>query len=108
MKHIIKDIKLPAFISLLITLPFAILELANGKNIHGEFPFPLFFFLWLLSIAFIFILMPIVPNLRAGNSLMAHPVSLLVRIALLIILAILWGSLLIDQMPCFMGVPNCD
>ena len=108
MKNIIRNIKSPAFISLLITLPFAILELANRQNIHEGFPFPLFFMLWLLSIAFILILMPIVRNIQAGNSLMAHPVSLLVRVALLIILAIIWGSLLIDQMPCFMGVPNCD
>jgi hypothetical protein len=58
---------------------------------------------------FIALLMPIVRNLRqAGNSLMANPVGLLLRIVFLLLIAWMWASLLIDQMPCFLGVPNCD
>jgi hypothetical protein len=51
---------------------------------------------------------PIVRTLRAGGGLFAHPINLV--IVLLALLPILWGvaSLIIDQWPCFVGVPNCD
>lgn len=51
---------------------------------------------------------PIVRTLRAGGSLLAHPINLV--IVGLVLLPIVWGlaSLIIDQWPCFMGVPNCD
>jgi len=64
--------------------------------------------MWLLPLIFILTVMPIVRNLRAGNSLIAQPVSLLIRIVILVSVAWMWTSLLIDQMPCFLGVPNCD
>jgi len=49
-----------------------------------------------------------VRNLRAGNSLMANPINLLLAVAILTLIAMTWGGLLIDQIPCLMGVPNCD
>jgi hypothetical protein len=51
---------------------------------------------------------PIVRTLRAGGSLFAHPVNLV--IVVLVLLPIIWGltGLIIDQWPCFLGVPNCD
>jgi hypothetical protein len=32
----------------------------------------------------------------------------LLSAAALIIIAWLWGSVILDQMPCFLGVPKCD
>jgi len=102
-------IRLPAIISFLIMLPFMILEVINRRNFHEEgFPFVLFGFLWLLSAVFIAILMPIVRNIRAGNNIMANPVFLFLRVVFLVIIAWEWGALVIDQLPCFLGVPNCD
>lgn len=43
-----------------------------------------------------------------GENLLAHPVGLSIKFALLILLAILCTELVLDQMPCFLGVPNCD
>jgi len=99
-----------ALISLLTVVPFAILELRNnsGSRNFSHFPFPLFIFLWLLSIAFIIGGAPIVRTVRAGGSLLAHPVTLLFRFVLLALLAIAWVGVIRDQMPCFLGVPNCD
>jgi hypothetical protein len=51
---------------------------------------------------------PIVNTLRAGGSLFTHPLHLIIVIFILSTFAIGLGSLLIDQWPCFMGVPNCD
>jgi hypothetical protein len=30
------------------------------------------------------------------------------RIATLIFIAWMWVAVVLDQMPCFLGVPNCD
>lgn len=62
----------------------------------------------LLPVAFIVNLVPIVRNVRAGNSILANPINLLLGVALLVFIAMTWGWALNDQIPCFMGVPNCD
>lgn len=62
----------------------------------------------LLPVAFIANLVPIVRNVRAGNSIIANPINLLLAVAILVFIAMTWGGALIDQIPCFMGVPNCD
>jgi hypothetical protein len=51
---------------------------------------------------------PIVSTLRAGGSLFAHPINLIIVAVILSTFAIGFTSLLIDQWPCFIGVPNCD
>lgn len=51
---------------------------------------------------------PMVREARAGNSLIANPFSLVLRVAVLILIAWLWIGSVVDQMPCFPGVPNCD
>lgn len=108
LKNMLINLRSPALISLLLVLPFMILELINRQGFNEGFPIPLFVIMWLLPLIFIVVLMPIVRNVRAGNSLMASPISLLIRVVLLILIAWMWTSLLIDQMPCFLGVPNCD
>ena len=91
-------------------LPFAILESLNQTVTRQNAPglIVLFGLLWLLPMAFVVTLMPLVRNLRAGRSVVANPAGLLFRGTLLALIAMAWGGLLADQMPCFMGVPNCD
>jgi len=108
MKNFFINLRSPAIISLLLVIPFMIMEVANRRNFNEGFPIPLFVIMWLLPVAFIIILMPVVRNVRTGNSIMANPVSLVLRVALLLLMAWMWGVLLVDQMPCFLGVPNCD
>ncbi|HYN81900.1 MAG TPA: hypothetical protein VES88_10395 [Gemmatimonadaceae bacterium] len=52
--------------------------------------------------------MPILRSLATGNRALANPVSLLPRVVFLILIAWVWVTLVVDQMPCFLGVPNCD
>jgi len=110
MKSILKTLGAAALISFTLTLPFAILDFrfntVSKQNAPGLIV--LFGLLWLLPTAFIVILAPIVRAIRAGDSVLAHPVTFLFRVAFLALLAIMWGGLLIDQLPCFLGVPNCD
>lgn len=110
MRTITADLRSAALISFLLVLPFAILESLNQTMTEMNAPglFVLFGLLWLLPMAFIVTLMPMVRNLRAGHSLMANPINLLLRVSLLALIAMMGAGLLIDQMPCFMGVPNCD
>ena len=51
---------------------------------------------------------PIVNTLRAGGSMFAHPINLIIVVLISSTLAYGFASFLIDQWPCFIGVPNCD
>ena len=51
---------------------------------------------------------PIVRTLRAGGSLFAHPIHLIIVFVILFLFTTSVVSLIVDQWPCFMGVPNCD
>src|SRR5687768_10943844 len=98
-----------AIIGLLLVLPFVILELLFNPNKQNPLdPIALFGFLWLLGTVFIFLLTPLVQSLRAGDQLAVKPVTLLLRVTVLVFIAWLWGANVIDQLPCFLGVPNCD
>jgi hypothetical protein len=110
MKNILASFRSPALISFILVLPFMILEFifntVNQQNAPGLTA--LFGLMWLLPMVFIVILMPIVRNVRARNSVMMNPITLLLRVACLVFIAMMWGGILIDQWPCFMGVANCD
>ena len=51
---------------------------------------------------------PIVNTLQARGSLFAHPINLIIVVFISSTFAIGLTNLVIDQWPCFMGVPNCD
>ena len=104
------NLKLAALISFILVLPLAILESLNNTITRQNAPglIVLFGLLWLLPMAFIFTLVPIVRAVRAGNSVLTNPINLMFRIAFMALTAMMWGGILIDQLPCFMGVGNCD
>ncbi len=112
MKHLLIPFGAAVLFGLLLIAPFAFMEYWNNPRIQsGEFRFPfmLFYALWLSPTVFFLAATPIVRRLRAGESILAHPLPLLLRVALLAFLAIGWITLLGDQMPCFLGgVPGCD
>ena len=108
-----KLFKTSSFIQALILgfiflIPLIVLEVVNRRKFNENFPFAIFTFIWILQILFILLLIPMIKTLRAGKSLTAYSVFLLLRIAGLILIAYIWGGLIIDQWPCLMGVPNCD
>ena len=108
MKITFANFRAPALISLLLVIPFMVMEVVNRREFNEGFPIPLFVMMWALPLIFILIATPIIQNMRPGNNIMAHPVNLLLRVIVLILVAWFWAVLLIDQMPCFLGVPNCD
>ena len=110
MKTIISNPRLAPVISFIFcVLPFMVLEWATRSDApRSDASLMLWIVMWFLSAVFIAILMPIVRSLRqAGNSILANPVSLLLRVGFLVLLAWNWGALVIDQMPCFLGGSGC-
>ena len=64
---------------------------------------------WLLSvIAFVVTVAPIVRDARAGRGITTHPVNLALAIVILFFVGGFVVSLVVDQYPCWTGVPNCD
>ena len=110
MKNITSTLGLAALIGFILVLPFAILEALNNTITTQNAPglILLFGVLWLLPTAFIVVLVPMVRTVRAGKSIFANPMTLLLRVAFLALIATIWGWGFIDQLPCFLGVPNCD
>ena len=51
---------------------------------------------------------PIIRTLRDGGSLFAHPINLIIVIFISSIFVFGLVTLIIDQWPCFIGVPVCD
>ena len=74
MQTILKSIGSPALISLLLILPFMIMEVVNRRNFNEDFPFVLFFVLWLNLFAISLILLPIMRARRRANQDVANPV----------------------------------
>ncbi len=110
MKTVTKDLGSAAIISFILVLPLAILEALNNsitrENASGLIL--LFGVMWLLPTVFIVLLRSIIRTVRAGATLMAKPIFLLFKVVSLVLIATVWGWGLIDQLPCFLGVPNCD
>ena len=109
MKSSKRDFGVAAIISFILVLPLAILEALNNtvtkENVFGLLL--LFGVLWLLPTAFIVILRSILRSAR-GNRLVANPITISLKIASLALIAMVWGWGLVDQLPCFLGIPNCD
>lgn len=81
------------------------LQYNNPRIRSGEFAFPygLFHGMWLFPTMLFLAATPIVRRIRAGESVLAHPVALVLRIAFLTVVAAGWLFMLWDQMPCFLG-----
>jgi hypothetical protein len=101
-----------ALLGLLLIAPLAWMEWSNNPRIQSgefKFPFTLFFGLWLMPTIIFLAATPIVHRLRAGESMLVHPIALLLRVAFMAFMALGWVFLVRDQMPCFLGgVPGCD
>jgi RsiW-degrading membrane proteinase PrsW (M82 family) len=104
----VKKLKLAAVISLITLLPFMVMEFIKRRGFQEPFPVALFTILWLTLLSFIFILLPIVQDVRKGNLNKSPFANLLLRVFFLILIAIFWIGIIIDQMPCFLGIQNCD
>lgn len=102
------DIGVGAAIGTLAVLPFIALQMTLGRASYSQFPVPLFALLWLLPALFAVVAAPTVRAARGGESVLAKPGLLVSRVLFLVLIGIFWAGLVTDQMPCFVGMPNCD
>jgi hypothetical protein len=72
MQTTLKTLGSSMLISLLLILPFMIMEIVNRQNFNEDFPFVLFFGLWISLFAISLILLPIVQAIRTGKQDMAN------------------------------------
>jgi len=127
MENIISNNKSSAIIGFLLAMPLAILLLieifdiaplsgfyktltteADGHRISTLGRILEVGAVLLLPLGFVISVVPVVRNVRAGNGLTTNPINLLIAAALFIFIATLVIINVIDQYPCWIGVPNCD
>ena len=108
MLTVAERLRTPAAISTLLLIPFLLLEVVNRSAFHEPFPVPLFATLWLLSLSFVLALISTLRTVQAGNRTLNASLGIFARVAFLVLIACFWLAIVIDQMPCFLGVPLCD
>lgn len=95
-------------ISAALVTPFVVLELINHRTFHEGFPYALFAFMWLHSLVIVLLLTPALRRLRAEKSFRALGLGHWTGVLLGVVLVFVYVNVVIDQLPCFLGVPNCD
>ena len=105
---LLRRLRTQALVSSVVVLLFVFLELVNRRSYHEVFPIPLFGLMWLLPLSFALTATPIVRSLSAGRRGLPNHLGLLAGVVFLVLIAWLWVGMIIDQMPCFLGVPRCD
>ena len=108
MNKVLPIVRWPFIVSLIAVVPIIVVELINQPASRTDFPFMLFFFLWIIPFLFCLTLFPMVRRFNVSGNMGWNIVVLVSRIVLLCILSVSWYNLMSDQMPCFLGVPNCD
>jgi hypothetical protein len=79
---------------------------AQGPAVVGSL-IALSFFVLLIA-AFSLNLRPLLRIVRAGAGVLARPLNFLVALVTLSFILSIVGGIVVDQYPCWMGVPNCD
>lgn len=94
-----------ALVGTVLVVPLIYLETRRG---YPSFPYPLFTVLWLVPIAAVLLAAPLIGAIRGADGVLARPAVTVARLGLLALAVLFWLTLVHDQMPCFLGVPNCD
>lgn len=98
----------PLLVSATLVAPFIALQWVNRRTLHEGFPFVLFTFMSLHSLFIVLLLTPALRRLRAEGSLRALKLGHWAGLLLAAFLGYAYADVVIDQLPCFLGVPNCD
>ena len=108
--HTVSTLAAAALIGAVLVAPLLFLELRNSPATFRTASdlAVLFGLLWVLPTAFVLTVTPVVRAAESGRFTLQRPAALAVRIAVLVLLAAMWLGIVNDQLPCFLGVPNCD
>jgi hypothetical protein len=92
--------------ALLSIAPFVIMELSNVRS-GGTFPLPLFVVLWFVATAFLLTLTTGIHMMRVETRTARKTLAALLT-ASSAFFVWFWIMIVVDQMPCFLGLSNCD
>ena len=98
----------PILLGLLCTLPFTVMESVNLGRIPDPFPYAIFLYLWLMFALFFMSLFAILRLAKSRISRKERLPAILLNALVFFFSVMSLAYLLADQMPCFLGVPNCD
>jgi len=104
----LKRLLTPILLGFLCVLPFAVMEIVNLGRIPDPFPYAIFLYLWLMFALFLICLFAIVRLAKSRVSKQERLPALLLNALVLLFTVMSIVYLLADQMPCFLGMPNCD
>lgn len=105
---ILKSFGALLLISATLVAPFVVLQLINRRTFHEDFPYVLFTFMSLHSLFIVLLLTPAIRRLRAERSCRALGLGHWTGLLLGVFLVVVYANVVIDQLPCFLGLPNCD
>lgn len=105
---ILKSFVTSILISSALVAPFIVLQWVNRRAFHENFPFVLFTFMSMHSLFIVLLLMPALRRIRAERNLRALNLGHWAGLVLSAFLMFAYANVVIDQLPCFLGVPNCD
>lgn len=104
-QKIIGQLVVAVVIGFLLTVPFFITEaITTSGFVTSGFPLALFNTMWVIASLFMFLVIPFV---MAKGRPKGRTLYIVLRIALILILARMWIGLVIDQWPCFLGATGC-
>lgn len=95
-------------LSAVLVVPLFVLEWWNRREFHEEFPLELFTFMSVHSLLIVLSAAPAVRRLRSERDLRALAFGHWAGLVLSAFLAFVYVGVVVDQLPCFLGVPNCD
>ncbi len=105
---ILKSFVTSLLISSTLVAPFVVLQWVNRRTFHEDFPFVLFTFMSLHSLFIVLLLTPALRRLRSERNLRALKLGHWAGLVLSAFLIFAYADVVVDQLPCFLGVPNCD
>jgi hypothetical protein len=108
MTQAIQSIARSAVAGLMATIPFMALQSVNTHNFWTDFPIAVFGSLWVFAAVFIGTIGAILNQARMPGKTMARKMLVVAGIVFAFAVAMIWFGFVVDQMPCFLGVPNCD
>lgn len=102
------DVLKSVVFGLFLVAPLIVLEMTFGRANYSSFPTALFGILWVLPTLFAFVALPLYRAFRDTAENRPMIATIVIRVVFMGVIALFWFGLVNDQMPCFLGVPNCD
>lgn len=98
----------PVFISSTLVIPLVVLQWMNRRAFHEDFPFVLFAFMSVHALFIVLLVTPALRQLQLERRLGALKFHHWAGLAVAAVLISVYAEVVVDQLPCFLGVPNCD